>query len=102
MPDRLYKVSVEFTYYVLAESERHAESFVNDVVLNEDLYGCTDATEVTSRTYLDCTGDYLVYGPAKDVTIDDALESVGLPSVSNFKKAQTERLLSATTPTHRP
>jgi hypothetical protein len=92
----LYKVEVSFTYYVLAESEDDAQSYCDDAFRDEGKYSCSDAHEVTARTsHFDWSGDTLVYGADTDTTLDEALASVGLSSVSESTRRWKEKVLAA-------
>jgi hypothetical protein len=93
MSKKLYEVTVEFTYYALANSERDAESFADAAFQDEDHTAIAEATEITQADeYLCWPGDSLVYGIDRDTTLDQALASIGLPSVEEMKRIWYEKL----------
>jgi hypothetical protein len=76
---KLFHCEVTITYYALAETAKEAEDCVDDAVRDTYLRDCLDTTEVDVtkpvRTPLmdGWTMDSLVYGPAKDTTLAEAI-----------------------------
>jgi hypothetical protein len=85
---KLYEVNVEFTYYALAESEMGALSYCSDALSDESSFDVADAMEITDANHILCwPSNYLIYGAgSKDVTLGQALNDLGLPSVGEIRK----------------
>lgn len=99
MPKKLYEVRVEFTYYALADDARDAEWLSDDAFRDEDHTAIADATEITKANgYIEWPGNSLVYGADQDTTLDEALASIGLPSVVEMKAAWANRIRQASNP----
>ena len=73
MTARLYRVDVEFTYYIMAESADEATAAAREVASDLDLSDCGCAVEVKhdDTSEWDDT-DALVYGSDDDLTLADA------------------------------
>lgn len=92
MSQKLYRVTVEFTYYAVADTSIDAESHASDAFHDEDWMSIASAQQVSQRELPDWDGDALVYGPDKDTTLDEALAAQGLPSVAELRDAWKARL----------
>jgi hypothetical protein len=88
----LYEVTVEFTYYAVADDERGAEWMAKDAANDEDLCNCASASLINKHATLAWPGDSLVYGSEKDTTLDEALAAMGLPSAAEIRRAHIEKM----------
>jgi hypothetical protein len=78
---RLYTVTVEFDFAVMAESEYDARRYANeaqrDIMLDEFAYATPTVNLLPTGRFIECRpdaeGEGLVYGTDKDTTLDDAI-----------------------------
>jgi hypothetical protein len=95
MARKLRRVDVEFTYYAWTETDREAEEFADEAFRDEDKMMIASSCEVTAGSRVDWPGDCYVYGDDEDITIDQALAKMGLPSASDMAAARIAALKSA-------
>ena len=79
MATKLYKASVEFVYYFMAEEgkqQSEAESCIDDAFRDDSLItpDVQEVTEYQDLTDWDDHGECLVYGTKKDTTLVEAFE----------------------------